>query len=675
AEARGDISQRRRDALANIELAEDGLRTLAASEAEIRRQKTLLASSRESLAAEKTSIRDAESSVISAYIKAYSAMNELGRQRGDTEGQREDTADMLYAALGGIESARESLGELDKPSWYVLDRDGNPGFSGYFEDAGKIEAIGKVFPAIFFIVAALVSLTTMTRLVEERRTEIGALKAMGFAGSKIMSKYLIYAVIPTISGGVLGGLLGMGFFPVAIISAYSMLYTLPEPLTPMNGSYWALGIALAALSTLIATLVACANELRTDPSTLMRPKPPKLGKGILLERVAPLWRSLSFIQKVTIRNIVRYKKRFFMTVAGISGCTALLVTGFGLRDSIDGMLVKQFEQINLYDMAISFADTATAQDLESVTSLCAKSEITRGTASVRHKSVDVGSAGRDKSDISVNFIVPESPDAFPSYVQLRERQTQLPLQIGSEGAILSEKLARLLGVAVGDAFYIVDEDNARLEATVAGIAETYAQHYVYMSPSAYAALYGEAPEFNLVYVLFGKSSTEDFQALVGEILEKRSVATVLLTSTLMSVFSDVVGNLNFVVLILILSAAALAIVVLLNLTNINIGERIRELATIEVLGFFDREVSAYVYRENAALTAVGAGVGIVLGLALHFYIIMTAETDIMMFSRDVRPVSYLYAIALTALFSISVNMLTSVKLRKINMVEALKSAE
>ncbi|MDR1059644.1 MAG: FtsX-like permease family protein, partial [Clostridiales bacterium] len=675
AAARLDIAQKRREAMESIELAEDGVRALEASAAELRLQRGRLAATRATLTAEKESLRNAESDVISAYIQAYSSLDELDRQRGSATGDQEDATGLLYAALERIESARAALDDLDEPSWYVWDRDGNPGYSGYFEDSDKVEAIGRVFPLIFFIVAALVCLTTMTRLVEERRTEIGALKAMGYGNSKIMSKYLIYAVIPTISGGLLGGLVGMSLFPVAIISAYGMYYALPEPLTPLSGGFWLMGILFAAFSTLFATVLAGANELRASPSTLMRPKPPKVGRGILLERVAPLWRSLSFIQKVTVRNIVRYKKRFFMTVAGISGCTALLVTGFGLRDSIDGMLVKQFEQINLYDMSISFTDTSKAQDLASVEDLCAKSGVARGVAKVRHKTVDAGSDSRDRADIPVNFIVPESPDAFPSYVQLRDRQSQQGIQLEDEGAVLSEKLARLLGVSAGDTFYIADDSNRRIGVPITAITETYAQHYVYMSPGAYASIYGKEPEYNLIYVLFGELSTDEFQSLVGEVLDRKYVAAVLLSSSIMSVFRDIVSNLNFIVLILILSAAALALVVLLNLTNINIGERIRELATIEVLGFFDGEVSAYVYRENAALTAVGAGAGIVLGIALHFYIIMTAETDIMMFSREVRPASYLYAIALTAFFSAAVNMLTSVKLRRINMVEALKSAE
>ncbi|MDR3120059.1 MAG: ABC transporter permease, partial [Clostridiales bacterium] len=599
------------------------------------------------------------------------------------------TKEQIALARSQILASRKALNALDKPQWYILDRDANPGYAGFSEDSDKIEAIGRVFPAIFFIVAALVSLTTMTRLVEERRIEIGTLKSLGYGNLAIMSKYILYAAAPTVLGGLAGGYFGMQFFPVIIISAYSMLYAVPYPVTPLHIPFWMTGIVIGALSTLIATIAACENELRASPSTLMRPKSPKLGKRILLERIPLLWRSLSFIQKVTVRNIFRYKKRFFMTIVGVAGCTALLMTGFGLRDSVTAMLDLQFVEINRYDLTTTMTDTAKASDLNAVVSLLAGDDFVRGNMPCRRMTYDAGSEQpgmNARAPVSVTLVVPQDAETFHEYIVLRDRTTHAQLPFGAsvaapggsggmEGAVITEKLASLLGLVPGDSFFITDEDGVRIDILVSGITENYYAHYVYMTAALYTQLLGQAPEYNCVYTFLSETTLDDRIQLAGKVLNRKGVNAIYYTSAISETFQEVITNLNFVVLVLILSAAALAFVVLLNLTSINISERIRELATIEVLGFYDREVSAYVYRENIALTVIGAGIGLLLGVALHLYVVVSTETELMMFGRKIRPESFVYSVLLTLIFSICVNILTGKRLRSINMVEARKSVE
>jgi len=406
----------------------------------------------------------------------------------------------------------------------------------------------------------------------------------------------------------------------------------------------------------------------------MRPKPPKRGARIFLERIPPLWNSFTFTWKVTIRNIVRYKKRFYMTITGIAGCTALLMTGFGLLDSITSMIYLQFGNVSLYDMTISFTDTAKQSDLDSVENLLRGSSIVRGHMPLRQKIYDAGAVGEDRGTKSVYLSSPSDAAAFSSFVNLRGRLTHEKFDIPLDGAIITEKLASQLNAWKGDSIYI-DDDGERLEMTVSDIVENYYMHYVYIHEGLYVDLFGEKPENNTMYVLLGGHTEEQKRELANDILEKKGVGAIFLTSSVYNTLNSVLDSLNFVIFVLIFSAAALAVVVLLNLTNINISERKRELATIEVLGFFDREVSAYVYRENIVLTLIGAVAGLVLGVWLHAFVIQTAETDFMMFGRQIKTESFVYSMLLTILFASLINIITSRKLRKIDMVEALKSVE
>jgi putative ABC transport system permease protein len=461
-------------------------------------------------------------------------LNELDRQAAALEEQDAEQSRAFASSAEAIAASRKALEDIALPEWYVSDRGANAGHSGFVGDADKIEAIGRVFPVIFYVVAALVSLTTMTRLVEERRVEIGTLKALGYGNLKIMSKYIVYAAVPTLLGGVVGDLFGMSFFPSIIITLYSSLYAVPEPVTIINAAYWGLGVGIAAASTLAATVSACLGELRAQPATLLRPKPPKLGARIFLEYVPFLWKSLSFIRKVTLRNIVRYKKRFFMTVTGIAGCTALLMTGFGLRDSISTMITLQYGEINKYDITIAFTDTAKQSDVDSVGEYLLDNESVRGTLKFRQKKYDVGAAETDAGAgavkrnmsaavVSASLVVPEDTEAFVDFTLLRDRRTHEKVPFREDGVVLSEKMTALLDVGVGDAIYI-DDDGERVMTQITGICENYAEHYIFMSPGLHTRLFGEEPDYNTIYVTKNNNISNDaIQRLANITREKKAL--------------------------------------------------------------------------------------------------------------------------------------------------------
>jgi putative ABC transport system permease protein len=636
-------------------------------------QRFSLLRSLQTLINEKQSLTEAESEILKAYSTISDSENLLADNLSELVAARQQTLAELNGAISGIQEGLKHLKDMDEPEWFVLDRETNMGYSAFREDADKIDAIGKVFPLIFFLVAALVSLTTMTRLVEERRIEIGTLKSLGYGNLKIISKYIIYALTPTLTGGLIGGYVGMKLYPKLIIDAYKMFYVTPKPETPLDYGYWALGVIIAVACTVGASLFSCLNELRETPSELMRPKAPKSGRRTFLEYLSFIWSFLTFIQKVTIRNLIRYKKRFWMTVVGIAGCTALLVTGFGLRDSISDIMGIQYTDIFKYDMATTFTDSAKQNDIKKIQDDIAKSPYAKSSLLVRSKILD---AGVEKiKTVSAMLIVPEDAQNMDDFILLRDRVSKVAVPVEKNSVVITEKMAKLLELEIGDSFFIKDGDDMRAEVICGGITEHYVSHYIYMDKELYSELFRETPEYNSVYTILKNPESGEKNELAREVLEKKSVTSVWFTSSMIESFANVVDGLNFVVFVLIFSAGALALVVLLNLTSINISERIRELATIEVLGFYDNEMSAYVYRENAVLTAIGAIAGIGLGIAMHLYIILTAETEITMFGRQIKPMSFIYSVLLTVFFSVFVNLLTARRLKRINMVEALKSIE
>lgn len=571
-----------------------------------------------------------------------------------------------------IADAEEQVKKLDKPSWYVLDRNSNYGFVEYLNASDRMNAISRVFPVFFFLIAALVCLTTMTRMVEEERGYIGTLKALGYSKFAIASKYLIYAVFASLAGSITGILVGFKVFPTVIFNAYGIIFTMPSIITEFNVPYAAASTAVAVLATSLAAWSACYKDLMVDPAVLMRPKAPKSGKRIFLERIKFLWTRLNFTQKITARNLFRYKKRFFMTVLGIGGCTALLLAGFGLKDSIMDITEKQFDELYQYDMSIDLAAGLEAGQHNSfIDGLSSESRVTDFTLE-KQQNITVG---KDNNEKSAALIVPESTERLPQFILLRDRSTGRSIALTDKGVVLTEKLAKLLQVKTGDRLYIKNGDTNRVDVQVEEITENYVSHYVYMSPKLYEALYNERPVFQTVLAKTKDTSEASENKLSTDLLKNSEASSVSFTTGISKNFKDIIKSLNYIILVLIISAGALAFVVLYNLTNVNVEERLREIATIKVLGFYDKEVSAYVYRENALLTAIGMCIGLFLGIFLHKFIVVTSEVDYVMFGRLIKPMSYLYSAVLTVLFAALVNFVMYFRLKKIDMVESLKSVD
>ncbi|TCT16257.1 putative ABC transport system permease protein [Natranaerovirga pectinivora] len=572
-----------------------------------------------------------------------------------------------------IDSIKEEILEVSSERgfpWIVLDRDTNPGFVDYGQAADKMDALAQVFPVIFFLVAALVSLTTMTRLVDEQRTYIGVFKALGFSNMYIASKYFLYALIASLSGSLLGVIIGFKLFPTVIFNAYAIMYTLPPVITVFDYNYALMAVLGSVLTTTIATLLACYKELTATAALLIRPKSPKVGKTILLERITFIWKRFNFIHKITARNIFRYKKRFLMTVFGIGGCSALLLTGFGLKDSISDIVRKQYEEIARYNLIISLRE-----ELDTVEGVGFLGEVDNEILNylpVKEGNVNVGYKDTEKN---IALLVPEDNNKLEEFILLQNRISKERVSLSDNGVILTEKLAKDLGVTPGGEIYFLDSLNNRTSVVVDGIVENYVFHYAYMSPVLYETLFDEAPLYNelLVQTVAGDEAFEN--RLSSQLIKETEVSNVIFTSELKGNFNDIIGSLNYVVLVLIVSAGALAFVVLYNLTNINISERQREIATIKVLGFYNNEVSAYVYRENLVLTIIGGVLGLVIGFYLHRFTVLTSEVDYVMFGRDIGVMSYFNAFVLTLGFSCFVNFVMYFRLRGIGMIESLKSIE
>ena len=575
-------------------------------------------------------------------------------------------------AEAAISDAQAELNLMEKPTWHVLDRSSIEAYVEFEQNAERIGAIGKIFPVIFFLVAALISLTTMTRMVEEERIQIGTLKALGYSKNSIARKYMLYALIATLGGSLFGAAVGLKVLPTVIITAYKILYSgIPKVVTPFNTYYATLATVIAVLTVGIATFFACYKELLSKPAELMRPESPKAGKRVLLERVPFIWKRLGFTWKATIRNLLRYKKRFFMTIFGIGGCMALLLVGFGLKDSIFVIDTRQFDEIMLYDASVSISDKATENQVEELEKAIENNSEISSYTKVLDRTVDISSNGTTKS---VVMYVPEDVPKFEEFVKFRKRIGHTKYTLDNEGVILTEHIAKTLGVGVGDTITIKEGD-VTAEAKISAITENYLRHYLYMTPMLYQRLFGKEVKYNECFLLM-PGAEDDTQLQVGNSLMKHSAATGLFyTSYFQKLLSNILVSLNIVVWVLIISAGALAFVVLYNLNNININERRRELATIKVLGFYNKEMAAYVYRENIILTIIGIIVGIGFGIVLHRFVITTVEIELVMFGRNIDPSSFVYSILLTFLFSAFVNFVMYFKLKKINMVESLKSVE
>lgn len=594
-------------------------------------------------------------------------------EEGRIEAQKkiEDGERQITEAREELAKAQQKIDDLEKPKWYVYDRNNLTEYSGYGDNADRMRAIGKVFPLIFFLVAALISLTTMTRMVEEERTQIGILKALGYGNASIVGKYLWYAILATLTGGVFGILIGEKIIPYIIITAYKILYRhMYDVVIPYNLYYAVTACAAALACTVIATLFSCMKELREQAAELMRPPTPKQGKRVFLERVPFIWKNLNFTWKSTVRNLVRYKKRFFMTVFGIGGCMGMMLFGFGLKDSISAIVPLQYEQIQLYDGDVILKEDVTEERNDVQKELDADKKVSV-TAENLLKNIEVSSG---ESSQEVYLDVPKDVEAFKKFVVIRDRKTKEIYSLEDKGAILTEKAAKLLEVNVGDKLTI-DTDDGEKTVLISAICENYMGHYLYMTSEVYEKTFGEAPDYNSIYYRTQDRTTEEAKDVGENVMKCDGTLSISYTTSLKKQVDHMLESLDIVIIVLIISAGMLAFVVLYNLNNINITERKRELATLKVLGFYDKEVSSYVYRENILLTLIGALAGLLIGKILHRFIVETVEIDSVMFGRNIDPPSFLYAFLLTVAFSLFVNGVMYFKLKKINMVESLKSVE
>lgn len=618
-------------------------------------------------------LADAEAKLEEAEAEIADGWEEYYEGEAEAEAEIADGEQKIADAKEELADAENEINDIEMPEWYIYDRSNLPDYTGYGENADRMRAIGEVFPAIFFLVAALISLTTMTRMVEEQRTQIGTLKALGYERHSIAGKYLGYALLATVSGSVVGILFGEKVFPYIIINAYGIMYQhMNDIVIPYNLEY-GLGAAAAALaSTLLATIFSCYKELREQAAELMRPPTPKQGQRVMLERVKFIWKRLNFSWKASIRNLVRYKKRLFMTIFGIGGCMALMLVGFGLKDSIFAIVDIQYGEIQLYDGNIILSDDATEEEKSNIITTLEKDSKMAGSTEGILSQITVGN-GEEWHDVYLD--VPKNVEEFSEFVVLQDRVTNEKYELDDSGAILTEKMATELDVEPGDTVTIRDENRGDLEVEISAVCENYMSHYLYMTPAYYEKVYGEQPDYNSIFYKTADRITEEAERIGEEALTLPGALSVSYTTDLREQVDNMLGALDEVIVVLIISAGMLAFVVLYNLNNINITERQRELATLKVLGFYNGEVAMYVYRENIVLTVLGAVFGIVLGKFLHGFIIVTVEIESVMFGRNIDLSSFIYGFLLTILFSLLVNGAMYFKLKKINMVESLKSVE
>lgn len=599
--------------------------------------------------------------ISSARTKINNGKKQIEKARKELENNRKKADKEFADAYKKIEDAKKEIDELEKPKWYILDLDSNVGYYSFSQDSERINKLAKVFPLLFYIVAVLVSLTTMTRMVEEERGELGTLKSLGYNDNQILFKYIIYALLATTIGSVLGVIIGSKTIPSIIYGMYSLMYTLGDFINSFDLTSALLGSLIAIGCILLSTYLAVKKSLKEVPAELLRPKSPAIGKRVLLERIPFIWKRLSFSRKVTIRNVFRYKKRFLMTILGIAGCTGLIITGFGIQDCITNMVPNQYEKIFSYDLEITFnKDSKTLdKDYEEISKL---KEFT-STLKVNKEAIDI--LNKDTNQ-TVQLIVPFND--YNDFIKIQDRKTKKQYSL-KDKIYVSEKLYKLLNLKENDTLKI-KLDNKEYTTKVGGSTENYIMHYIYMSKDVY-----NSDSYNTMLVKVNNLTNDARKELSKKLKEYDSVSKLTYNSLSRTVFDDAMENFGQVSGVLIVSAGLLAFVVLYNLSSINISERKRELASIKVLGFYDNEVYNYIGRENKILTFIGMLLGCLIGYILTMYIIKTCELDITMFSPKISIYSYIYSLGITLVFTVLVDIATYFSLKHIKMVESLKSVE
>lgn len=599
--------------------------------------------------------------ISSARTKINNGKKQIEKARKELENNRKKADKEFADAYKKIEDAKKEIDELEKPKWYILDLDSNVGYYSFSQDSERINKLAKVFPLLFYIVAVLVSLTTMTRMVEEERGELGTLKSLGYNDNQILFKYIIYALLATTIGSVLGVIIGSKTIPSIIYGMYSLMYTLGDFINSFDLTSALLGSLIAIGCILLSTYLAVKKSLKEVPAELLRPKSPAIGKRVLLERIPFIWKHLSFSRKVTIRNVFRYKKRFLMTILGIAGCTGLIITGFGIQDCITNMVPNQYEKIFSYDLEITFnKDSKTLdKDYEEISKL---KEFT-STLKVNKEAIDI--LNKDTNQ-TVQLIVPFND--YNDFIKIQDRKTKKQYSL-KDKIYVSEKLYKLLNLKENDTLKIKLDDK-EYTTKVGGSTENYIMHYIYMSKDVY-----NSDSYNTMLVKVNNLTNDARKELSKKLKEYDSVSKLTYNSLSRTVFDDAMENFGQVSGVLIVSAGLLAFVVLYNLSSINISERKRELASIKVLGFYDNEVYNYIGRENKILTFIGMLLGCLIGYILTMYIIKTCELDITMFSPKISIYSYIYSLGITLVFTFLVDIATYFSLKHIKMVESLKSVE
>ena len=632
---------------------------------EIERQKVELERAKQESSAK---FEEAQAEIASNKTEIRKGKNDLSKNKEEFESKKQEAEDKLNEAQAKIDDAKEEINKIEKCKWYIQNRLDNSGYNNIFDAIKTMSNIARLFPAIFYLVAVLISLTSMTRMIEEERIEIGTLKALGYTNMQIISKYIIYSLLACIIGGVLGMTVGLYLLPTIVWSLYSMIYNMPHFYCTYRFGIGLIGIILAFICIGGATLLVARKELKQMPSVLMRPKPPKNGKKILLEKISFIWKRFNFSHKVTARNIFRYKKRAIMTVVGIAGCTGLMLTGFGIRDSVDDIPSAQFNGIFKYDTSITLSNTNGLSDIE---------EYLKNNESIENfveVCATTGELSKESTSCNVTVFVPDSLDNYNSVYNLIDYQTEEAISISNEGIIITDKAAETLGVTVGDEITFIDGDDVQYQFKIENIAKNHVGHYVYMSKEIYENNF-KPYKTDIVYLNTKNISDEAQNEILKNILNMDGVASVSSINALMQSVSDMLNTMNYVVVVLIVASAMLDFVVLYNLANINIAERQREIATLKVLGFHDNEVDNYINKENIIFTILGIALGLILGTFLTSAIIGSIEIDVLKFIRNIKPISYVYSAIITLLFSFIVNFIIHFVLKKIDMIESLKSVE
>lgn len=686
ADSKEELSKARQKLQKGQKQYEDGKKQLENGKKQLSSAKAMLAGSWATLSGKQTELTDGLSQISDAKSSLEDARSRLDDAKATIaenaqkladgkisyEDAKKEADEKLADARQEIEDGQADLDTLEMPKWYIWGRDKNISYSSFTANIDKLNAITTVFPIFFFLVAALVVSTTMTRMVEEERLQIGTMKALGYSAKTIMQKYILYALAASVSGTLVGLALGFKAFPSIIWSAYEMMYYMPAIATPWRLSQALFSGGTLTVLSLLVTALTCRSSLSETPAALMLPRAPKAGKRILLERITPLWRHFPFSWKVTCRNLFRYKKRFWMTVIGVAGCTSLLIAGFGISDSLNAIITKQYEDIFHYDlMTVVTEEDALTQG--------AVQEYLFDNPSVFSDSlaVSIQSTRQEikNGEADVYLMIPKDLSSFGSFVDLHERVSRKATPLQEDGIIITEKLAKTLGIQAGDSITLQNEDEEKASFTVTGVCEHYVSNYVYMSAATYEAGFQKAPVYNAAISKMPDDSQTVRDQVSAVLLDNDHVASLTFTADNVKQVLNMLNSIDAVVVLIIVCAAGLAFVVLYNLSNINVAERVKEIATIKVLGFYDREVDSYVNRESYALTGIGIFFGIFGGIALHKFVITTVEVDAVMFGRSLRPVSFLYAVLLTLLFSIIVSLVIGRSLKKVSMVESMKAPE